>query len=357
MIHSGAAAELRALVEKLHIPTTYTLLGIGGLPGNHPQSLGMLGMHGHYRANLAVAECDVLVAIGARFDDRVVGKKDEFSVHSRKIHVDIDPTSIQKTIHADIPIVGDAKNCLQKFLKLLDEKDGKQLEDYRERMVPWQNIVNDWDEENPTTYDQSSTELLLPQFVIDTIYRMTSGNAVITTDVGQHQMWAAQYYHAQKPHNWVTSGGLGTMGYGLPAALGAQVARPDELVVCITGDGSIMMNIQELTTAVESKLPVKVVIINNQCLGMVRQWQQHFYENRESAIDLSTAPDFVKLAEAFGALGLRATRVDEVESVLRQAFDHPGPAVIDFRVNPLENCYPMVPSGSPSSKMLLNDPA
>jgi acetolactate synthase-1/2/3 large subunit len=354
VILSKAAEEVRRFVEILRIPSTYTLMGIGGIPGDHPLSLGMLGMHGTYRANLAVDQCDVLIAIGVRFDDRVTGKLDEFSSRSRKIHIDIDPTSIRKTVRVDVPIVGDVRNCLQKLLKLLGDEPN--FDAYHQKIAPWWETIREWDREHPIAYSQSAEGPLLPQFVVDKLYQMTHGQAVITTDVGQHQMWAAQYYHCQSPNNWVTSGGLGTMGFGLPSAIGAQVARPDDLVICVAGDGSLQMTMQELSVAVEQRLPVKVAIINNRHLGMVRQWQNLLYDNRISASGLHTSPDWVKLAEAFGALGLRAARVAEVEPVIEKALAHPGPVLIDFVVREGENCYPMVPAGSPSSKMLLQDP-
>lgn len=354
VITSGASAEIRKLVELLNIPTTYTLMGVGGLPGDHPASLGMLGMHGTYRANMAVDQCDVLVAIGARFDDRVTGKLDGFSQHSKKIHIDIDPTSIRKNVHVDVPIVGDVRCCLQKLNAQLEQKIEKIME-FRETIEPWWRKVEDWNDEVPMTYVQPPDGEIAPQYVIDKIYELTEGNAIVATDVGQHQMWTAQFYHCQKPNNWITSGGLGTMGFGLPSAIGAQVGRPGELVVSISGDGGIQMNIQELQVAVEYNLPVKVVILNNGYLGMVRQWQQHFYDNRESQV-LIGAPNFVKLADAFGMLGMSTNKPSEVEDILERGFAHPGPVLMEFKIPQYANCYPMVPPGAPPSKMILKDP-
>jgi acetolactate synthase-1/2/3 large subunit len=353
VILSKAHEEMLRFCEKLGAPTTYTLMGIGGIPGNHPVSLGMLGMHGTYRANMAVDQCDLLIAIGARFDDRVTGKLDEFSPHSKKIHVDIDPTSIRKSVFVDVPIVGDVKNCLQKFLKLMENEP--RLERYPEQIAEWRHQIEEWERENPIGYAQNSNGPILPQYVIDKVYELTRGQAVVTTDVGQHQMWAAQYYHAQRARDWITSGGLGTMGYGLPAAIGAQFGRPSDTVVCITSEGSLQMNVQEFATVSDHNLPIKVVLLNNGCLGMVRQWQQSFYDRRYSEVDLSHSPDWVRLAEAYGLQGLRATRPDEVEGVLEKGFSSKRPVLMDFVCAPEENCYPMVPPGAPSRKMLMSD--
>jgi acetolactate synthase-1/2/3 large subunit len=354
VIIAGAHEELFQFCERLGIPATYTLMGIGGIPGNHPQSLGMLGMHGTYRANLAVDECDLLIAIGARFDDRVTGKLDEFSQRSRKIHIDIDPTSIRKSVDVDIPIVGDVRNVLQKFLKLIE--DEPKVEAYRTRLAEWWRRIEEWEREHPLRYAQPSEGPILPQYVIERVYELTEGKAVVTTDVGQHQMWAAQYYHAQSPRHWVTSGGLGTMGFGFPSAVGAQFGRPKETVVCITSEGSLLMTVQELAVAVEHDLPIKVVNLNNRALGMVRQWQQFFYDRRYSEIDLHVQPDWVKYFEAFGAVGYRATKPDEVETVLEKGFAAAKPAIMDFVCSEEENCFPMVPGGGANRDMILEEP-
>ena len=353
VITSGAHEEMLRFCELLRIPTTYTLMGIGGIPGNHPVSMGMLGMHGTYRANMAVDECDLLLAIGARFDDRVTGKLDEFSPRSKKIHIDIDPTSIRKSVDVDIPIVGDVRNCLQKFLKLMENEP--RLERYPDQIAEWWRQIEDWDREHPIGYAQPAEGPIRPQFVIDKAYELTQGRAVVTTDVGQHQMWAAQYYHCQEPRSWITSGGLGTMGYGLPAAIGAQFGRPKDTVVCITSEGSLLMNSQELATVSEHNLPVKIINLNNGYLGMVRQWQQSFYEKRYSEVEMSQGPDWVLLAEAYGVEGLRATQPDEVESVLEKGLSSPRPVLMDFATAREENCYPMVPGGSASRDMLHGD--
>ena len=356
VIISGASEELIRLAELLHIPVTTTLMGLGGFPGTHPLFLGMLGMHGTYQANMAVTECDVLIAIGARFDDRVTGKVEEFSPKSKKIHIDIDPTSIKKNVHVDIPIVGDCKRVLRKLLEVI-ETSGVDLEEYRKRMSHWLYQIEEWRAHQEMLYNNlsnSSSNRIKPQFVVQKLYELTGGDAIITTEVGQNQMWAAQYFKVNKPRTFLTSGGLGTMGYGFPAAIGAQVAFPDKLVIDIAGDGSIQMNIQELATAVQHDLPVKVAILNNGYLGMVRQWQELFHGKIYYASRLGEwNPDFVKLAEAYGAVGLRATRPEEVEPVIKEALRIRKPVLMDFWVEEEENVYPMVPAGEPLRNMIL----
>jgi acetolactate synthase I/II/III large subunit len=308
-----------------------------------------LGMHGTFRANMAVGNTDLLIAIGARFDDRITGKLDEFAPSAKIIHIDIDPTSISKNVKVDIPIVGDCKDALKKLLQLIKESPIDDLEKVRK---PWLDQIQKWKETYPLAYEQKD-DLIKPQYVVEKLYELSEGKGIIATEVGQNQMWAAQYYHFSEPRTLLTSGGLGTMGYGLPAAIGAQAAFPDRLIIDVAGDGSIQMCLQEMTTAVENNLPVKVAILNNQYLGMVRQWQQLFYEKNYCATCLKIAPDFVKLAEAYGALGLRAHKPDEVESVIREGFASPKPVIMDFVVNPEECVYPMVPAGAAMTKMLL----
>jgi len=349
VISSNAAKELALFAEKLGIPVTMTLMGLGGFPGNHPLSLGMLGMHGTYRANMAVMESDLLLAIGARFDDRVTGKIESFAPHAKIIHIDIDPTSISKNVKVDLPIVGDCKNVLSRILSLFEEED---TDSFRLGLGKWYQCIDRWKNIHDMNYQQG--EVIKPQYVVEKIYELTKGEAIITTEVGQNQMWAAQYYQFIKPRTLLTSGGLGTMGYGFPAAMGAQVAFPNKLVIDIAGDGSFQMNSQELATVVQYQLPIKVAILNNGYLGMVRQWQEFFYGKRYASVSLEgISPDFVKLAEAYGAVGLRATRPEEVVPILQQAFSTKKPVIIDFVVDPEENVYPMVPAGEPLNQMRL----
>ncbi len=350
IITSNSARDLLTFAEKLSIPVTSTLMGLGGFPGNHPLFLGMLGMHGTYAANMAVVNCDLIIAIGARFDDRATGKVDEFAPHAKIIHVDIDPTSISKNIRVDIPIVGDARNVLRKMVQIAEEEKAA-FSDYRSRIKGWHRQVEEWTTNFPLTYVRNGT--VKPQYVIERIYELTKGKAIIATEVGQNQMWTAQFYKFLSPRQIVTSGGLGTMGYGFPASIGAQVAYPDALVIDIAGDGSIQMNIQELGTAVQYGLPVKVVILNNGCLGLVRQWQELFYEGRYSISKLECTPDFVKLAEAYGATGYEIDRESDVDKVLKKAFANGKPTLIDVRVNPEEGVYPFVPAGAPLHDMVL----
>ena len=307
-------------------------------------------MHGTFRANMAISHCDVILGVGARFDDRVTGKIDEFAPGAKIIHVDIDPTSIQKNVPVNIPIVGDLKDVLRKMIKLV--KGTKQAAKYRKKNAPWRDQIAKWKSTYPLAYKQGKAKIK-PQYVVEQVYDLTGGDAIVTTEVGQNQMFAAQYYLFDKPRTFLSSGGLGTMGYGLPAAIGAQVAMPEKLVVDIAGDGSIQMNIQELATAVQYRLPVKVVILNNGSLGMVRQWQELFFQGKLSHTCLPQVPDFVRLAEAYGAAGFRATKPEQVRDVLRKGFAAPGPAIIDIVTDPNEMVYPMVPAGAPLTKMLL----
>ncbi len=349
IISSNASKELTLLAEKLGIPVTMTLMGLGSIPGNHPLSLGMLGMHGTYWANMAVMESDLLIAIGSRFDDRVTGKIEAFAPQAKIIHIDIDPTSISKNVRVDLPIVGDCKRVLSKILSLLEDEE---VRTFKAGMDKWHHQIEKFRAIHSMNYEQR--DIIKPQYVIEKIFELTKGDAIISTEVGQNQMWTAQYFPFLRPRTLLTSGGLGTMGYGFPAAMGAQVAFPNKLVIDISGDGSFQMNSQELATVVQYRLPVKVVILNNGYLGMVRQWQEFFYGKRYASVSLEgVSPDFVKLAEAYGAVGLRATKPEEVVPALKKAFSTPEPVIIDFEIDPEENVYPMVPAGEPLNQMRL----
>ena len=349
VVLSNASQELTRFAEALSIPVTNTLMGLGGIPGNHPLFLGMLGMHGTYAANMAITESDLIIAMGARFDDRATGKTDEFAPHAKIIHVDIDPTSISKNIKVDIPIVGDTRNVLTQMLKIIDE-DKETYRQHHKNVAEWTGKITRWKKDYPLTYQKNKE--LKPQYVIERVFGLTKGKAIITTEVGQNQMWTAQFFKFLKPRTCLTSGGLGTMGYGFPAAIGAQAAFPKSLVIDIAGDGSIQMNIQELATAVQYNLPVKVIILNNGFLGMVRQWQELFYEKRYTWTHLHS-PDFVKVAEAYGAVGLRIEKESEVDKTLKEAFRNNRPTFIDVHVSPKECVYPMVPAGASLKEMLL----
>jgi acetolactate synthase-1/2/3 large subunit len=349
IISSNASKELTLFAERLGIPVTMTLMGLGGIPGNHPLSLGMLGMHGTYWANMAVMESDLLIAIGSRFDDRVTGKIEAFAPQAKIIHIDIDPTSISKNVRVDLPIVGDCKRILSKILSLLEEED---IDSFKGGIDKWHHQIDKFKAIHSMDYEQS--KIIKPQYVIEKIFELTKGDVIVSTEVGQNQMWTAQYFPFLKPRTLLTSGGLGTMGYGFPAAMGAQVAFPNKLVIDISGDGSFQMNSQELATVVQYQLPVKVAILNNGYLGMVRQWQEFFYGKRYASSSLEgVSPDFVKLAEAYGAVGLRATKPEEVVPTLKKAFSVSKPVIIDFLVDPEENVYPMVPAGEALNQMRL----
>ena len=349
IIAANASSELQALAEALQIPVTSTLMGLGGFPGVHPLWLGMLGMHGTYAANMAVSQSDVLIAVGARFDDRVTGRLDAFAPHAKIIHIDVDPSSISKNVVVHIPIVGDCRDALHQLNSLINQAAPRE---WAQETREWLEKVKDWTQKHPLKYQQSQ-DVIKPQFVVEKLWEATKGDAYITTEVGQNQMWAAQFFKFKRARQFMTSGGLGVMGYGFPAAMGVQVAKPDSIVIDIAGDGSILMNIQELTTVVANNLPVKIAILNNNFLGMVRQWQELLYERRYSSTDLTAQPDFVKVAEAFGAVGLRATKPDEVEKVIRQAMETPRPVIMDFVVDREECVLPMVPPGKATHEMLL----
>ncbi len=345
---SGGSEALTKLAKTMNIPVTSTLMGLGGFPGTDDLWLGMPGMHGTFRANMAISQCDLMLAIGVRFDDRVTGRTDDFAPNATIVQIDIDPTSIHKNIEVAVPIVGDCKIAVEKLNELLAKEEGPEEAPDRSE---WANKIKTWKETCPLAYDQK--DIIKPQYVVDTFFKMTKGEAIVTTEVGQNQMWAAQYYHFNRPNQFITSGGLGTMGFGLPAAIGAQMACPDALVVDVAGDGSIQMNIQEMATAVQYNLPIKIIILNNRYLGMVRQWQDLFFDKRYSSTTLDHNPDFVKLAEAFGAKGLRATKPEEVESVLKEGLEYKGTVIMEFVVDREENVYPMVPAGKAITDMLL----
>jgi acetolactate synthase I/II/III large subunit len=349
VILGRASTLLTELAGKYQIPVTGTLMGLGSFPGTDPLWLGMLGMHGTYYANMAVSDCDLLLAVGVRFDDRVTGTIETFAHNAKIVQIDIDPSSINKNVVVDLPIIGDTKAVLKDMIKFLDEHNFTYDKAQRKE---WLGQIAEWKEKVPLTYCQNGT-VIKPQCVIETLYKLTKGDVIITTEVGQNQMWTAQFFPFDKPNTFISSGGLGTMGYGLPAAIGVKCAYPDRQVVDIAGDGSIQMNIQELATAAQYKINVKIVLLNNGYLGMVRQWQELFYEKRYSHTDMTYAPDFVKLAEAFGVVGLRATKPEEVEAVLKEGLALNKPVLMDFRVSREECVYPMVHPGDSISNMSL----
>jgi acetolactate synthase-1/2/3 large subunit len=347
VIAANASAELTELATADRFPVTCTVMGLGAFPGTHEQWLGMLGMHGTRTANYAMDEADLIVAIGARFDDRITGKLSEFAPRAKFIHIDIDPAEISKNVPAHIPIVGDAKNILPRLTA-----EYRALEAEPGRVEEWWTRIHKWQERHPLTYTDSTDSEIKPQYMIEALYEATQGDAIVVSDVGQHQMWTAQRFHFARPRRWINSGGLGTMGFGLPAAMGAQVGCPDDTVVCVAGDGSVQMNMQELATCAEEKIPIKVFIMNNGYLGMVRQWQELFWDKRYSQVDMGKYPDFVKLADAYGATGIRLTDKTTLVKDMRAALDTEGPVLVDVRVTREENTYPMIAPGQAARDMV-----
>jgi len=355
VINSGPKATqlLRELVSLTGFPITSTLQGLGAFPGYDQQFLGMLGMHGTFEANNAMHDCDLMINIGARFDDRITGKMDEFSPKSKKIHIDIDPSSINKNIAVDLALVGDVKIILKKLISVFNKKNPNFANSNKQRIAGWWNQIEKWRKKNSLSF-VNSKEVIKPQFAVQKLYELTKDQDVfITTEVGQHQMWAAQHYKFDKPNRWMTSGGLGTMGYGLPAAVGVQVANPDKLVIDIAGEASVLMTMQEMSTAVQYKLPIKIFILNNEYMGMVRQWQEILHDKNYSESYTAALPDFVKLAEAYGCVGIRANKPEELDEKIKHMITVNKPVIFDCVVDKTENCYPMIPSGKPHNQMLL----
>jgi acetolactate synthase I/II/III large subunit len=347
VVNANAAVELAELVTADRFPCTCTLMGLGAFPASHPQWLGMLGMHGTRAANYAMDEADLICAVGARFDDRITGKLSEFAPRAKFIHIDVDPAEISKNVPAHIPIVGDAKNILPRLVA-----EYRALETDASRLEEWWGRIGEWRRRYPLSYDDTTDAEIKPQRMVQALLEATGGDCILTSDVGQHQMWAAQYFGFEKPRRWINSGGLGTMGFGLPAAMGAQVGCPDQVVCCLAGDGSVQMNIQELATCTEYGIPIKVFVMNNGYLGMVRQWQELFWDKRYSHVDMGQWPDYVKLAEAYGATGMRLEDKATLVAGMKEAIATEGPVVIDVRVTREENCYPMIPAGQPARNMV-----
>ncbi len=355
VINSGpeASESLREFVRMIGFPITSTLQGLGAFPGDDSQFIGMLGMHGTYEANNAMHDCDLLINIGARFDDRITGKIDEFSPKSKKVHIDIDPSSINKIIKVDLAIVGDVNEVLKAAVKTISQKKNGFKNSNKQNVSKWWEKIEKWREKDSLGFINSK-EFIKPQHAVQRLYELTKNqDTFITTEVGQHQMWAAQHYKFNKPNRWMTSGGLGTMGYGLPAAVGVQIAHPDKLVIDIAGEASVLMTMQEMSTAVQYNLPIKIFILNNQYMGMVRQWQELLHEKNYSESYSEALPDFVKLAEAYGCKGIKADNPDELDLKINEMLQHNGPVIFDCRVDPNENCFPMIPSGKPHNQMIL----